>query len=479
MDSPFLTFCFCLVTIIVYVFLIIKHKTVLMGFTVMAALQIGFFTLSYFFISYLFGLDSAEFGYYHFFVYNYMNAALLAMALGVWYAWKPLRHNQPIVNPFISEPSLIYLFSILGGLVVVVSMVMPNIPTLSAVIAQFYGFLPISLIAGLVLWRATRLYKPLLFCAGIFLPTGLLFLGLTGHVSILGAFLLHPMLVFCFWRRPKFYHFFAMFVWIVCYFVVGGVWLDARILLRSGEIKGNPVEKAVQFVPKFIGQIFSFESFQAENIQQAAKMRLDLSSFQVAQAAYMPAGHPYEMGKGIFIDPFAAVVPRFLWPSKPFTMGDNDHINKYTGAEFKQDSISVDTVAAFDFYANFGWIGVVVGMFVFGYCAAKLELKLFTRGIKLRQVLMYTVILLSLATGGRRVSVMAMQIGAAVVGSFFLAEFLRVTGLFRTEFNERVRFSMFRTKRANRSEPSSDGLAPVPLIVNQSRRSGRRPPRLL
>jgi hypothetical protein len=478
MENPLLTFCFCLVTLFVYVFLIVKHKTILMGFTFMAVLQIGLFTLSYFFISFLFGLDAGEFGYYHFYVYNYMNAGLLAMALGIWVAWKPLRENMQTVNPFIAEPGLIYLFAVLGVVAVFISVVMPNIPTLSAIILQFYGFLPISLIAGLVLWRATHFYKPLLFCVCLFLPTGILFLAASGHVSILGAFLLHPMLVLCFWRRPQFYHFGFMFAWLTTYFIVGGVWLNARLLLRSGEIKGSAIEKAVQFFPQFAQQIFSFESFKAESIQQAAKYRLDLSSFQVAQAAYMPGGHPYELGKGIFIDPFAAIVPRFLWPSKPFTMGDNEHINKYTGATFSQDSISVDTVVAFDFYANFGWIGVIVGLFVFGYVAAKLELKLFTRGISLRQVIMFTIILLSLAGGGRRVSVMAMQIGAAVVGSYLLAEFLRVTGLFRTEFNQRVNFSMFKAKSfnaANRgSSPPSD-----PFMPARRPFPNRRPPRLL
>jgi hypothetical protein len=162
----------------------------------------------------------------------------------------------------------------------------------------------------------------------------------------------------------------------------------------------------------------------------------------------MPEGHPYDMGKGLFLDPIAAIVPRFLWPNKTFTMGDNEHINKYTGANFKQDAISVDTVIAFDFYANFGWIGVVFGMFLFGYLSASLELKLFTKGVTLRRVFIYCMILLSFSTGGRRVSVMAMEIGAGIVGSLLLAEFLKFTGLFRTTFNKQAGFTALKNKRS-------------------------------
>ena len=447
METPNLTFLFCLFTLFVYIYLIVKHKTVLMGFTVMASLQVAINTLSYFFISYASGLGLEEFGSYHYFVFNYMAASLLAMASGIWLAWKPLREKKPLVNPFVAEPDLIKLFAVIGVIALFLSVVMPNISTVSAIIQKFYSFLAVSVIAGLVLWRATKISRPLLFSLAIFLPTGVIYMALSGHVSILGAFLLHPLLVFCCWRRPRFPQFIMMFVGLFAFFVVGGVWLEARLLLRTGVIKGNAFEKATQFVPEFMGQIFSFEAFKLESIQQAARNRLDLSSFQVAQAAYMPDGHPYDMGKGLFLDPIAAIVPRFLWPNKPFTMGDNDHINKYTGAAFNQDSISVDTVIAFDFYANFGWIGVVFGMFVFGYFSAFMELKLFTKGVKLRQVFMYCMILLSFSTGGRRVSVMAMEIGAGIVGSLFLAEFLKLTGLFRTTFNKQAGFTVLKTKR--------------------------------
>jgi len=447
MESPNLTFLFCLFTLFTYIYLIVKHKTVLMGFTIMASLQVAINTISYFFISYSSGIGMEEFGPYHYFVYNYMAASLIAMAAGIWLAWRPLRENKPLVNPFVAEPDLIKLFAVIGAIALFLSVVLPNISTLSAIIQKFYSFLAISVIAGLVLWRATKNSRPLLFAAAVFLPTGILYMAISGHVSILGAFLLHPLLVFCCWRRPRVPQFLLMFAGLFLFYVVGGVWLEARLLLRTEVIKGNAFEKAVQFVPEFIGQILSFESFKLESIQQAARNRLDLSSFQVAQAAYMPEGHPYDMGKGLFLDPIAAIIPRFLWPNKTFTMGDNEHINKYTGAAFKQDAISVDTVIAFDFYANFGWIGVVFGMFLFGYLSASLELKLFTKGVTLRRVFIYCMILLSFSTGGRRVSVMAMEIGAGIVGSLLLAEFLKFTGLFRTTFNKQVVFTALKNKR--------------------------------
>jgi len=211
MESPNFTFFFCLFTLFTYIYLIVKHKTVLMGFTIMASLQVAINTISYFFISYSSGIGMEEFGPYHYFVYNYMAASLIAMAAGIWLAWKPLRLNKPLVNPFIAEPNLIRLFCVIGAIALFLSVVLPNISTVSAIIQKFYSFLAISVIAGLVLWRATKNSRPLLFAAAVFLPTGILYMAISGHVSILGAFLLHPLLVFCCWRRPRVPQFLLMF----------------------------------------------------------------------------------------------------------------------------------------------------------------------------------------------------------------------------------------------------------------------------
>ena len=450
MDSPHVTFFLCISVIISYIALILSHKTILMGFVFMAALQIYIQTLSLFVITYIFDLGLEYFGPPHYFVYNYMSFGLIAMAAGVWIAWKPIRENEPMVNPFLAETKFVNLFALVGASAFLAVVIIPRIPTVSAVIQKFYMFLPLSVVAGVLVWSATRNLKPVLFSICVFVPSGVLHMATSGHAALLGSFLLHPMLVFCFWRRPKIRHFILMGAWISFFFVVGGVWLNARLLLRDGEVKGNAIEKVIKFFPQFMGQIFSAESLKAENIRAAAEQRLDLSSFQVAQSVYMPSGRDYEWGKGLFLDPFLAIVPRILWPNKPFTMGDNEHINKYTGARFNQDDISVDSIIAFDLYANFAWPGVIVGLFFYGYFTAKLELKLFKPGISLRNVLLFSIVLLYLATGGRRVSAMAMELAASVVGALLLAEFLKVTGLFRTRFTEKAHFSMFKVKPKQR-----------------------------
>lgn len=446
MDSPHFTFLLSLFVICGYLFLIARHKTILMGFVFMAALQIYIQTLSLFFITYVFGLGVEVFTNAHLFVYNYMSAGLLAMALGIWIAWKPIRDAEPMVNPFLAETKFVNLFALVGATALVAVIVLPHIPTASAIVQKFYMFLPLSVVAGVVVWSTTRNYRPILFALCIFAPSGLVHMAMSGHAALFGSFLLHPMLVFCFWRRPRIRHFILMGAWISFFFIVGGVWLNARFLLREGEVKGSAMEKVVKFFPQFIGQVFSLDAYKAENIRVSAEARLDLSSFQVAQAVYMPGGHGYVWGKGLFLDPLAALVPRILWPNKPFTMGDNEHINRYTGANFQQDRISVDTIIAFDLYANFAWPGVIVGLFLYGYFTAKLEFKLFKPGISLRQVLLFSAILLYLASGGRRAAAMAMEMGASVVGALLLAEFLRVTGLFRTRFTEKAHFSMFKLK---------------------------------
>jgi hypothetical protein len=148
MDSPHVTFLLCILVIISYIALILSHKTILMGFVFMAALQIYIQTLSLFVITYIFDLGLEYFGPPHYFVYNYMAFGLIAMAAGVWIAWKPIRENEPMVNPFLAETKFVNLFALVGASAFLAVVIIPRIPTVSAVIQKFYMFLPLSVVAG-------------------------------------------------------------------------------------------------------------------------------------------------------------------------------------------------------------------------------------------------------------------------------------------------------------------------------------------
>ena len=75
-------------------------------------------------------------------------------------------------------------------------------------------------------------------------------------------------------------------------------------------------------------------------------------------------GAEYAKGKTIWFA-FVALIPRAVWPDKPAVGGGGSMVSDYTGIIFAQGT-SVGSGQVFEFYINFGVIGVVIGFFVFG-----------------------------------------------------------------------------------------------------------------
>ncbi len=82
-----------------------------------------------------------------------------------------------------------------------------------------------------------------------------------------------------------------------------------------------------------------------------------------------PDIHPYMLGR-TFLYMFVLFVPRFLWPSKP----DNpvrDMVENSLGSVARINGRAVANIG--EFYANFGIIGIIILMFVFGYIVSRLK----------------------------------------------------------------------------------------------------------
>ena len=83
----------------------------------------------------------------------------------------------------------------------------------------------------------------------------------------------------------------------------------------------------------------------------------------------IPSIYPYMHGS-TFLYVFTLWIPRFLWPSKP----DNpvrDMIEYSLGSRARTAGRAVANFG--EYYANFGAVGVIVLMFLFGYISAKLK----------------------------------------------------------------------------------------------------------
>jgi hypothetical protein len=72
----------------------------------------------------------------------------------------------------------------------------------------------------------------------------------------------------------------------------------------------------------------------------------------------------YSGGQTI-VDSFLMLIPRAIWPEKPFRTGGDFLVAKYTGQDFYGDTTSQPT-PVMEFYINFGTAGVVVGFIIFG-----------------------------------------------------------------------------------------------------------------
>jgi hypothetical protein len=70
--------------------------------------------------------------------------------------------------------------------------------------------------------------------------------------------------------------------------------------------------------------------------------------------------------------PVWALVPRALWPEKPYIGGGRDIVAHFTGIHF-WDQTSVGAGQVLEFYVNFGVAGVVIGFLALGFVLMRLD----------------------------------------------------------------------------------------------------------
>jgi hypothetical protein len=59
-----------------------------------------------------------------------------------------------------------------------------------------------------------------------------------------------------------------------------------------------------------------------------------------------------------------AWVPRFLWEDKP-SVGGTEILREYSGMQFSE-TVTMQTGQVYEFYINFGWSGIIIGMMLYG-----------------------------------------------------------------------------------------------------------------
>lgn len=133
----------------------------------------------------------------------------------------------------------------------------------------------------------------------------------------------------------------------------------------------------------------------------------------------VPSVYPFEFGS-TFIRPIIMLPPRSLNPGKPAhsTLGA-----KITDLFYNQRGFGIPPTAVGELYWNFGWIGIIVGMTVFGWLCQRMYRMLIHGGNNPSIILLYSV----LFTYG--VHNFVAGDSSLVVGSL-LINLILVTGLF-------------------------------------------------
>jgi hypothetical protein len=83
----------------------------------------------------------------------------------------------------------------------------------------------------------------------------------------------------------------------------------------------------------------------------------------------VPSRVPFANGKEMLTDLEGILLPRILFPSKKLT-GDHMKFEYYTGHKIKRTSMTVGVFG--DFYINYGVVGAIFGLFIFGAIVARL-----------------------------------------------------------------------------------------------------------
>jgi len=114
--------------------------------------------------------------------------------------------------------------------------------------------------------------------------------------------------------------------------------------------------------------------------------------------------------------PWWSLIPRAVWPNKPDVGGGGRLVSQFTGLTFDQ-STSFGAGQPLEFYANFGWQGVIGGYLIFGWLLGWLD-----RGLSrsfhtgdVRGILVYGLPGLSLLQpGGNLLEIVVATVAAAV-----------------------------------------------------------------
>jgi hypothetical protein len=134
---------------------------------------------------------------------------------------------------------------------------------------------------------------------------------------------------------------------------------DIRASVWGGESTWDSLSKFLTT----LSEVGPFNPANPEHLE-AVDLRLNQNMLVGAAVRTTPALVPFRNGD-TFYAAVAAVVPRALWPDKPVVAGSGNYVSEHTLIGFAEGT-SVGMGQVFEFYVNFGTVGIVVGFVLLG-----------------------------------------------------------------------------------------------------------------
>ncbi|KKP88876.1 MAG: hypothetical protein UR93_C0006G0009 [Berkelbacteria bacterium GW2011_GWA2_35_9] len=101
-------------------------------------------------------------------------------------------------------------------------------------------------------------------------------------------------------------------------------------------------------------------------IYEEQMRRYDQSSVLGAIISDTPEQMPFQNGKTIFPGLVGSLIPRFIWSDKPTMFDQNMFGWRYGFIAPNDDNTTVLFSYIGELYLNFAWLGVIIGMFIYG-----------------------------------------------------------------------------------------------------------------